>query len=268
MPNIYYQLNGRLGNNIFQHLAAYELSIVLDYTFKGIYSGQEQCISVGDTLWNTLCTNYINCNHDMLDMFKTVTNNASICLTEYYQLDKPHLFFREKCIDYILNTKINNEISNIGLSVPTNPPSRTELIVHLRLDDFNHSGNATSNIINVQDMICIIKKTKMKNIRIVVDTLKTIHEKKYVETIKHECSLNGEIITVQHSSIVDDFNTLRHAYYLITSNSTFAWIAAFLNKNILYCWVCDTKYYNHAQLETIGEHSELCIVTKMDIHTI
>jgi hypothetical protein len=121
------------------------------------------------------------------------------------------------------------------------------VVVHIRLDDFIHEGH-NSEIIHPNFYINELKKfTSPTNCWIVIDELKNEYEKNYINYIIKQCDLIQ--FELKQSSLLDDWNTIRNASYVISSNSTYSWTACYFNdkaKTIVY--PCSNNNPNSTQV--------------------
>jgi hypothetical protein len=122
------------------------------------------------------------------------------------------------------------------------------VVVHLRLDDYNFQEEA--NIVSPSFYIEEIKKSKRKNVLIVVDKMRYLEEQKYINIILKGCE--GCSFNIQQSDLLDDWNTLRCSSYTISSNSSFSWIACFFGmlsfKNSMYIYP-NTGFYKEQKFD-------------------
>jgi len=100
------------------------------------------------------------------------------------------------------------------------------IILHLRLDDFNHNGGQSSEIIHPSCYFNILDEIDDKEtIVIVTDKPRVDFEFAYIDLFKKKYP-NSNIL-IQNEDYLKDFVFLMKATRLIVSNSTFCWLAGF-----------------------------------------
>uniref|UniRef100_A0A6C0F974 Glycosyl transferase family 11 n=1 Tax=viral metagenome TaxID=1070528 RepID=A0A6C0F974_9ZZZZ len=149
-----------------------------------------------------------------------------------------------------------NKIKNEILDLPSVVPNKTDIVIHLRLDGFNHKGY-NSHIIHPSWYINILENETFDKLYIVMATKsgrikhkQEPHKKIYLE---HFSKFNHEIISQNE---YDDFNFIRKFDKIISSNSTFSWWAAFCSDaSIIYL----PPYWESrmTKLSTIGDVSKI-----------
>ena len=217
---ITYVCNGRLGNNIIQYLAAKLFAT----TIKGLLLPPPANGKNPYFLSDAEFANF---------MLEETTKNTEkysgkcICLNEYYQ--RADIF--QQHIPFILQSLkdtavFNHQIRFCDLFVQMQVPDENTLVVHLRLDDFNFQGS--SNVVDPQFFIDQIKESHCKQVILVVDKLKYEGEVNYVNKIVNQTP--DVSYSFHQKSVLEDWNLLRVAPYVISSNSSFAWTACFIGK--------------------------------------
>lgn len=210
--------SGRFGNNIIQYIAA-EL---LAYKYNGIVTTQNEGIKIDDNRWV-----------ELMEKDNIILEDNNYLLDGYFQRGDIFLKYKD-CILSLINSNFplynNLPFKNIFTNIDN--IDQNTVVVHLRLDDFNFQ-DGKSNVVIPSFYINEIKKSNKSNVLIVVDKLRYNQEKKYVGLIIKECK--DLSIKIQQGSLLQDWNTIRCSNYVISSNSSFSWIASFfgslLNKN-------------------------------------
>jgi hypothetical protein len=150
-----------------------------------------------------------------------------ICLNEYYQRADIFQNYQSFILESLTDTVVfNQQMRFCDLFQDIEVPSEDTVVVHLRLDDFNFQGS--SNVVDPQFFITQIKESNCKHVILVVDKLKYQGEINYINKIRAETQ--GVTYHMQQKSVLEDWNLLRVAPYVISSNSSFAWTACFIGK--------------------------------------
>jgi hypothetical protein len=223
MPSIYFVRNGRLGNNIFQYMAAKIISKLWGHTIVDYKSMLKNPYEITDTnegsysfSWSWFCESVIQesgwlANHPLM--------KRDIYLNGYFQRGDIYLHLRPWLRS--LFTLENTELLRYGVRVCDLMAAKgvdvEGFTLHLRLDDFQEAKHI------------LHPKVYLEYIRDFHEPITIVMQK----PIKQEESFYLAMFdsfnpTVISSSVLEDHATLRRAKKLITSNSTFAWTAAFL----------------------------------------
>jgi hypothetical protein len=228
MPFIQINIQGRLGNAMFRHLISRIFIIESSYTQLSPHENMpEPCITVTDSdfIKYFLNTN-ITCNSIL-----NITNNMNIRLIGYVQHEAPLLQYKDKLKQYILanpdeymytehiDTQTYTQVKSSFMLYSSIPYKIYTSVLHLRLGDFIPIGQAVhpDSYKNILDSI-------PKPITVIVDTIKTFTEQKYINYLKSYT----DCIILQNP-LEEDYHTMRNAEYLVCSMSTLSWIAAFWN---------------------------------------
>ena len=214
-----YECNGRFGNNIIQFLATKLLSkklgdaLVLPPPAKG-----KDSTIIDDDTWQT----YLTCD-------TPVFASRSLHLNAYYQRAKVFYKYREWIDQWWNDTSLFNQQMRYCdiFGFPPKTINPVTLVIHLRLDDFNFQ-DGKSNCVDPAFFITQVHKSNKTHAFIVVDRIRYQGEATYIQTIVKGCP--NVSFTLQQGSLLDDWNMLRCAPYVISSNSSFAWTACFLGK--------------------------------------
>lgn len=223
---IYVHKMGRFGNNLFQYFIAKIIQKVYGrHTIVHQYSDiqNKPHFTLNDEAWTLFEKKYLqNPNANCVTNHIMSTNH--ILVHGYFQKSGILNLFRNYLIGLIHpnnDERINKQYRVSDLCQTVQNHEEEDLVLHLRLDDFIFQGN-NSQIIHPQSYIQVIQAVPHRNLKIVVDSLKNDYEIKYLSYFQQ---FDPQII---QGSLIHDFNYLRHSKRLICSNSTFAWIAAFL----------------------------------------
>ena len=223
MPNIYFVRNGRLGNNIIQYMAAKIISKVWGHTLVEYKSMLTNPYIINDTdegqysfSWTWFRESVIEESGWLLDHPLT---RKDIYLNGYFQMDDIFLKYRSWLRS--LFTTENSDLIRYGLRVcdlmRAEGVATEGIVLHLRLDDFQEAKQVLHPRVYLSELrLCGGPLT------IVMQKPTKPEEEFYLSMFD---SLRPTLIS---SSVLEDHATLRRAKRLITSNSTFAWTAAFL----------------------------------------
>ena len=249
---ISYKVSGRFGNNLFQYIAMKLLQNEIskkDTFIEYIYNSPlENAFVVTDE-------NFFDILNDVSPLL-----NRNVYLDGYFQLDE-HIIKNKGYINAVINSCNSEHINdNIKVSFLSNKlrdnkyDFKDEYILHLRLDDF-----IGDRIVMKPDMyIDVISSLSNANhLIIVVDKLKYTWENEYVRMI-HEYATKVKGMNITISSDDDMFRDFCKLYYspnLISSNSTFSYLAGLLG----------THKYTFCPVNTIYSHQR---ISKFDENTV
>jgi hypothetical protein len=133
--------------------------------------------------------------------------------------------------NYLLFWKYRDYIKTNIVKLPKVSINKKDIVLHLRLDGFNHKGH-DSHCISPLWYVNILENEVFENLYIVMATKKgqgrvrlsqTAQKQKYLEQFK---KFNYTIIS---EDCRHDFNYIRSFDKIICSNSTFCWWASFLS---------------------------------------
>ena len=215
---------GRSGNNLFQYLAAEVIKHIYNYDIvlkMDCISGD--LVEINDEKYTQITNDY------MANPQRDFSSNCNIILNGYFQKSNILLYLRPLLLKYfnVLNsTSINNNSSVSDFSkLETNHMINfdgTEIVLHLRLDDFIHH-NSPPNIFSKEDLSKFVDTISFSKLYIICDEVRAEWEKTYIKyfTDKYDA-------TVLTGSLMDDFNFLKISKRLVTSHSTFCWMAAYM----------------------------------------
>ena len=265
---------GRFCNLVFQYVASktleYLLNCISPDSYKYHFNTKDNSVVIRENTFYQIYTLVKN------GAFKQL--NYNLFLDGFYQFD----FHVIEQIDFIkgLFTKDNTDsinekvkVCDVANAFESYTPEYTEddLVMHLRLDDFVNEGQ-NSFLIHPVSYINIVneiqEKHNFKKIYIVVDKIRRVWEKEYVDRLLEELSeYNIEVLPT--SDFLTDMSRIYHAKNILCSNSTFCWIPALLGKSVnnwmpdrntcanqnFYKINKDTKLYNVSYLKMTKEES-------------
>ena len=221
---VWFYPRGRSGNNLFQYLAAEVIKHIYNYDIVL----KTDCISadlieINDENYTQIINKY------MANPQRVFSSNSNLIINGYFQKSNILLYLRPLLLKYfnILNTTpISNnyrvsDFSKLETKHMINFDG-TELVLHLRLDDYIHN-NSPPNIFSKEDLSKVIDTISFSKLYIICDEVRAEWEKTYIKyfTDKYDA-------TVLTGSLMDDFNFLKISKRLVTSHSTFCWMAAYM----------------------------------------
>ena len=252
---------GRLGNNIFEYFATKVLQFLLNcikpLSYEYQYNKVDESVVIRENTFYQLYTLAKN------GLFKNL--NYNLYLDGFYQFD----FYTVEQIDYIrtlftvdnhdqLNDKV--KVSDIAKAFESYIPEYTEndLVVHIRLDDFVNEGHNSFLIhpisyVNAIDEIQ--EKHNFKTIYIIVDKIRRVWEKNYIDKVLEELK-EYDIKVLPQADYLTDMARIYHATNIVCGNSTFCWIPAMLGKN-KNNWMPDRNTCSNQNFYKINKESKL-----------
>ena len=116
--------------------------------------------------------------------------------------------------------------------VNINYTKRDIFTIHIRLDDFGHFNKLKHCIISRNYYLNIIKifGENCRDVHIVCEKPKQNWEKDYLSKLKKSIKLLGKNPIYKESSMIVDMMTIMSSNYIVMSNSTFAFWAAFFSQ--------------------------------------
>ena len=228
MPTLSYKLQGRFANNLIQYCIAKLLCKLFGHTL--VNRNERGTVVITDFEWNLLAPTLIQNLGNPQFFRKHPYAKKNLRLEGFFQQSKYLLPFRQTILSFftVSNADPINEkytVSQIAALLQTFP-TFNELIVHIRLDDFRGAGKDHSSVILHPDYFHqflpdLIAKHTLP-VRIIYEKKDNLAEQAYIQTFSRYNPL------VQSAELLVDFVTLIKAKVLVSSNSTFSWMAAFL----------------------------------------
>jgi hypothetical protein len=231
MPTLSYKVQGRFANNLIQYCIAKLLCKLFGHTL--IDRNERGSVLFTDFEWNLLAPSLVANKNDPSFFRNHPYAKKNLRLEGFFQDSQYLIPFRQTILS--LMTPSNKDlitpvirVSDVADTLQTFPPFN-EIVVHLRMDDFRGAGKDHSSVIlhpNYFHQILPSLQEKYKlPIRIVFDRKDDPKEKDYVDTFARYAPI------FQSSDPLVDFATLVKAKVLVSSNSTFSWMAGFLAKD-------------------------------------
>ena len=249
ISKISYKIDGRFGNNLFQYLATKILQLKLknenrnyEYEYHLKFNENRNDIFIVNDY------NFLN----IIENVNIIPLNSSIYLEGYFQFEK-HILENKIYVSSIINEKNNEKIndkytvSDLSRKLNSFNPfssvfNENVLVIHLRLDDFI-GDKVCMHYINYYNIISMIPDT-IKKVKIIVDKCKQNWELDYLKIIYSiYINANLEVKIESGADMLDDFCKLYYAKNLLSSNSTFSYLAGLLgNHKITWCPLNCKKY--------------------------
>jgi len=281
------KLNGRFGNQLFRYLTCKLLTILFDVEYVYINNLPKDNFPKDNFPKDNLPKdnfpkdnlpkdNFIIINEDNItDIIKDkhlYETNSFLIGDGYFQKSELFVNYREKLLELICNEKnndyffYNNECIYIKDYLINNYHSvdlkTTDIVIHIRLDDFIQYPCKTSNIIPPQYYIELLTNEHItdEKIYIVCDKLKYDWEFKYIEFFN---KFNPILI---QNNLKHDIALIRDCKKLLHSNSSLCWIISFLSKKIRRIIPYTSKEYMNQKecLKHITIDDVLKYVTPLD----
>jgi hypothetical protein len=222
--SIQFNQKGRTGNNLYQ----YFISRILADTYKLnlLHNLNSPVLQFNPVTKYPDKTNldviYINdTNIYQAINYNSHFENKNMIVDGFFQ---DSLFFNsnyQKILNYTKLESINQKNTN-------------DIVLHIRLNDFNREGNKSS-VIHPQWYLDILNNETFEKLYIVIDTYgrrKYRNQNSEDNYLNYFKKFNPEIISNRE---YEDFHFIRKFNKIICSNSTFSWWAAFLsNADIIY----------------------------------
>lgn len=257
---IYYERRGRLGNNIFEYLVAKifqkmyhgELCLLENFPNTQVIIIDEQKFMILENEWKRRYEDNKTKNLNEEEWFELFSieelKNKNIYLGGYFQ----RFFLLNVFRNYIkgLFSKDNQELIYGSLRVcdflnckNVIRPEK-EIVMHIRLDDFAFAG-PTSNIMLSEFYENFIQKYPECNFTIVCDKVSRANDILYLNRLSKYPN-----VSFHQKSIIEDFYYLMKSEYVISSNSTFSYIALMLGdaKKVIFP---KNSYYSHQEITEI-----------------
>lgn len=258
---ISYSLNGRFGNNLFQYLATKILQHTLSshnliYTYSFNFKDNNSFIIKEDDY-----IYFLNNIHENIHKIQ----NKNIYLDGYFQYDH-HI---RKHIDYVSSIFVNTNIERINhqytisditshidsYKQKINLDNLTNtLFIHVRLDDFIPEKVCMKVGSYLKILETIFTEYTFKNVIIVVDQLKYKFEADYLQLLYMYLKSKQLNVEVQQDTMMTDFSKLICAPYLLSSNSTFCYLAGLLGIHIK-SWCPINTRYPHQDIKKFNENT-------------
>ncbi len=248
---ISYKVSGRFGNNFFQYIAT---KIIQKELVKNNKSVEYVFDSPLEDAFIITDSNY----------FQVLNNISSICnenvyLDGYFQFDE-HIIKNKDYINSVINSYNNEKInSNVNVSFLTTKLKETlylykdeDVVLHIRLDDFIGDRLVMKPEMYI-DIISTLKEGS--NIIIVIDKIKYSWEAEYIRMIyEYATKVKGFTVSISSDDMFKDFCKLYYAPNLISSNSTFSYLAGLLGThNNSWCPV--NTIYSHQKISKFDENT-------------
>lgn len=226
MKTVYFFPDGQFCNNLFQYFAAEIVKKIYGYdeVKPSIIINLEFNTVISDESFKKIV------EFDEKGEVYPIDTSKNILMQGYFQRSEIFKKYREylKPLFNISNTNyISNRTSITNIlkytSKHTISPSENDLVIHIRLGDFYDKAHNTSQLYDPGQLKDIIKTIKYDKLYIVSTQPQTNWEKEYISYFDelHPTYING--------NTGDDFDFLLKSSKILTSASTYAWMAAYLS---------------------------------------
>jgi hypothetical protein len=260
IPKISYKIDGRFGNNLFQYLATKILQLKLKNNNRNY--DYEYHLKINENINDKFIVNDDNFLN-IIENVHIIPLNSSIYLDGYFQFEK-HILEDKNYILSIINEKNNENIndkykvSDVSKKLNSfdqfNVFNENELVIHLRLDDFI-GDKVCMHYENYFNVLSKIPYT-IKKVTIIVDKCKQRWELEYLNLIYSFCiNKNLEVKIESGAELLDDFCKLYYAKNLLSSNSTFCYLAGLLGNHKLTWCPSNYKVYPCQKIEKFNENT-------------
>ena len=188
---------------------------------------------------------------DYIKNYDLYTFNGDIIMDTYFQFDDVYLNNKESILKFIENNKNkhvlktdNNEsylLKDIYDDLILNTDKIYDIVIHLRLDDFNDREDYIEYdyLINLFDTINFTEK----KIAIVVQKPNNINDINILDSYLRWFKNKDYEINVESNDTITDFNIMKQCKTLVCSNSTLSWSAAYLSNNVALCYFPNYCFY-------------------------
>lgn len=249
---ISYKVSGRFGNNLFQYIA-----------MKVIQNELSKKDTFVEYVYNTPLKNaFVVTDDNFFNILEDISPliNKNVYLDGYFQFDT-HIIKHKGYINAAINSYNSEYINdNIKVSYLANQLKENiyefnpkDYVIHLRLDDF-----IGDRIVMKPEMYIdvISSLNKGSHLVIVVDKVKYPWEIEYVRMIhEYATKVKGFNVTVSSGDdMFKDFCKLYYAQNLISSNSTFSYLAGLLGKH-KYTFCPVNTIYSHQYISKFDENT-------------
>ncbi len=251
---IYFCRHGRFGNNIFQYIVAKILCNEYGYELVNERRELISPLVFDDSMWKKWSET------------KSLPAHKDIFLNGFFQQMHILLPYRDyiRSLFHIENRDFINDSVKVCDVVDaynkTETPLDNEIVMHIRMGDFKHD-NYNSHILNPNFYISILDKIgHTGGLTIVCDKLETREEEEYMRWFDR--------YNPRHRSktMLEDFVYIMKAKRLLSSNSTFAFIASFLGSPV-EVYIPWTNFYKEQTLCRFGQKCTIIPALCIDIYS-
>jgi hypothetical protein len=244
---------GRFGNNLIQYFAAKIFSLYFGHNYISNKAELHKPIVISEDHFLNIIM-----NRQVANIF-----NNDVYLEGFFQ-DISFLSRERKFIKSLFsgtNADVINyhhyekkmKMKDLVIVLQENP-RENDLVLHIRLDDFIHQGH-NSNILDLNYYINAVVESNFKDtVWIVVDTLKTDFDKKYIELLITKLKEHGIMnIRLHQKTFLEDWTFCMNATNFISSNSTFALTAILLGNMTYVVLPTEVSWKNVIPIDSIRE---------------
>jgi len=257
------------GNNLLIYFAVSVIRKEYGHTLVTTQEELRNPITVDYLLWKHYGDTMIPRTRLVLDNLK----DRDVHMSAYFQ-DSRILFYYREYLKSLIN-KENNEIitppseprtvkiSDIANTACISEPGPDDLVLHIRLDDFQHAGGR-SEIVHPEVYFGILDSLETSKIIIVTDKIRHPFEQKYISLFTRRYK---SVEVRQGNYFLEDFVFMTRAKRSIVSNSSFSWLATFLSDaSEIHCIL--NKYRDEQILGEITADSKVYTVRYITVDEI
>jgi hypothetical protein len=219
------------GNNLLIYFAVSIIRKEYGHTLVNTQEELHDPITFDYLLWK----HYADTMKPRTCLVLDMVNGRDVHMSAYFQ-DSRILFYYREYLKSLINRE-NNEIitppseprtvkiSDIANTQCLTEPDPQDIVLHIRLDDFQHAGGR-SEIVHPEVYFGILDSLERSKIIIVTDKIRHPFEQKYISLFMGRYK-NVEVR--QGHSFLEDFVFMTKAKRSIVSNSSFSWLSTFLS---------------------------------------
>ena len=175
----------------------------------------------------------------------------NIYMDGFFQFDHLYLKYKTPILQYMkahedthhIQTDINEIflVRDIIEELPLPPSQQYDIVIHIRLDDFNGRPDFIECCYYIQLFETL--NFQEKTICILCEPVKRESDALFLEEIKQWFRVRDIPFKCEANSLLIDFNIMKQCKTLICSMSTLAWTAAYLSNHIQKCYMPNYNFY-------------------------
>lgn len=175
----------------------------------------------------------------------------NIYMDGFFQFNHLYLKYKPQILQYMKEKqdthRIQTDINEIYLvrdileDLPLPPSQQYDIVIHIRLDDFNGRPDFIECCYYIQLFETL--NFQEKTICILCEPVKRESDALYIAEIKQWFREKGLPFQSEANSLFIDFNIMKQCKTLICSMSTLAWSAAYLSNHIQRCYMPNYNFF-------------------------
>ena len=249
----------------FNTLGFFKNKFEIDILESNEYINDDNNLNDGLYLKNNIVLNDSNFLYYIENINELIGKN--ILLDGYFQFDYIYLKYKNEIFDVIKENKDkhyifednyygsgNNKylLNNFFSEITMDEKKKYNFVMHLRLGDFN----GRHDFIEYEYLEKILNKIKheysyvfnLKNV-IVVEKLKSQSDYDFLNKCIIWFTNNNIPIYIESNDMMTDFYIIKNADIVLSSMSTFSWIACYLSNSLKQCFMPNYNFYNNNKFE-------------------